>query len=617
MLAAAARREASSPDQLAADLATQAKGIRGLYQNVWLHAAGERARLVTSTVILGGSQVVKLAIPWLAAQAINSLQKEGVAGAAGTLWWILAILGVSALTWLLHGPGRVLERKVGVQVRRSMADTLYTRLARAPLTWHDRHHSGDVQHRMGQATTALSDFAQTQFLYLQNTVNLIGPLVALTMLSWLAGGMALMGYVAIGAVIIAFDKALMRRAVQENTAERRYSSALLDCLSNISTIMSLRLHGSTRRLLGKRMDAVFEPLKSSIVLTEWKWCCVDLMTVTLAWGLVVAYAWSGHVEGAMLLGNLFMVYQYAQQAGSVIGSLAANFQNFARVQTNFASAETLWQAPQRDPQATAPAAEHDWSRLSVCDLSFAHDVEPCIEMGQDPEQARGGVQGVSFTLHRGERLALVGPSGSGKSTLLRMMAGLYEPSHGHIEVDGVAVLGKRHIGDVATFIPQESEVFEATVRDNIAFDLDHDELAVVRAVQISSFDAVLSGMPQGLNTFISEGGSNLSGGQRQRLCLARGVLAAQGSSVVLLDEPTSALDPLTEAQVHRRLDHAFPEACLVASVHRMSLLAHFDRVGLMVHGKLLDIGTVEEVAARQPIFRDMLGHTEPAEPVAA
>lgn len=95
----------------------------------------------------------------------------------------------------------------------------------------------------------------------------------------------------------------------------------------------------------------------------------------------------------------------------------------------------------------------------------------------------------------------------------------------------------------------------------------------------------------------------LSGGQRQRLALARGLLAAQGSSLLLLDEPTSALDPVIEQHVFGGVMQLFEGACIVASVHRLSLLAHFDRVVLMVAGQVLDIGTPAELAARQPLFR--------------
>ncbi len=140
-------------------------------------------------------------------------------------------------------------------------------------------------------------------------------------------------------------------------------------------------------------------------------------------------------------------------------------------------------------------------------------------------------------------------------------------------------------------IPQEADVFEASVRENLTFDVACDEIELRSAIHTSGFETVLEGMPNGLDTLISERGFNMSGGQRQRLCLARGLLAARGRSLLLLDEPTSALDPVTEAHVHRRLDASFEDACIVASVHRMSLLEHFDRVVLMVDGRIVDCGT--------------------------
>ena len=100
-------------------------------------------------------------------------------------------------------------------------------------------------------------------------------------------------------------------------------------------------------------------------------------------------------------------------------------------------------------------------------------------------------------------------------------------------------------------------------------------------MKVAAFDAVLAGMPDGLDSAVAERGANLSGGQRQRLALARGVLAASPSSLVLLDEPTSSLDAATEAQVFAALLAAFPDACVVASVHRLELLPSFDRVVLM------------------------------------
>ncbi|MEO7335374.1 MAG: ATP-binding cassette domain-containing protein, partial [Caldimonas sp.] len=291
------------------------------------------------------------------------------------------------------------------------------------------------------------------------------------------------------------------------------------------------------------------------------------------------------------------------------GSMAANFQGFARARADYASADMIWGAPEVRPEATGVTTE--WRRIDLVDLVYDHaaplPVDGAVPLRAASDDAPGaGLKGVSLTLHRGERIALVGPSGSGKSTLMRVLAGLYEPSHGRFEIDGVARLGLRHLGSVATLIPQEADVFEATVRENLTFGMPCDDVGLREAIHTSGFETVLDAMPQGLDTPIAERGFNMSGGQRQRLCLARGLLAARGRSLLLLDEPTSALDPVTEAQVHYRLDASFDDACIVASVHRMSLLEHFDRVVLMVDGRVVDSGSVPEVEQRQALFREMV-----------
>lgn len=588
----------------------ESSSFAALYRAIWLHARGARGKLLGSTLMLTGSQVVKLAVPWMAAQAINTLQVSGSERAASALMWIGAIVALYAASWALHGPGRILERGVGVRVRESVADAMFTRLVNTPLAWHEKHHSGEVQHRVNKATTALYDFAQNQFVYLQNAVNIVGPVVALMLLSQVAGSVALAGYLVVGAVIVTFDIALTRLVAQGNAAERRYSASLLDFLGNVSTVVSLRLQSASRRLVAGRLQTVFVPLKKMIVLTEIKWCAVDMLTLSLSWSLVIVYAWQARSLGEpLLIGSLFMVYQYAQQAGGVIGTLAVHYQNFARIKTDFAGANPIWETPQRIEGG--PVVRRNWHTLALVGGEYAYtraDGKPA------------GVFGAHLTLTRGERVALVGPSGSGKSTLLRMLAGLYETQKGHFVVDGAVAAGLRHLGSVATLIPQEAEVFEASVLDNITFGVPHDPRAVDDAVYVSAFDSVVGSLHDGLATPISERGFNLSGGQRQRLALARGVLAAGAegaSSIVLLDEPTSALDPVTEARIHRRLDEKFPRAAIVASVHRMSLLAHFDRVVLMVGGRVVDSGSIADLLERQAHFRQLYHGAREAEEALA
>lgn len=582
----------------------------GLYRNVWHYASGARPLLALSTVLLVGSQLVKLAVPWLAAQAINALQQNGPRAVLHAATYIALVVLTFVAAWAMHGPGRVLERAVGLRIRQAHADALYAKLMRLPMAWHDRHHSGDVQQRVSQSTGALYGFAQNQFVYLQSAVNLVGPLVALALFSATLGVLAAAGYLLVGVAILRFDRRLMTLAGDENTAERRYQAGLMDFLGNVSTVLSLRLQQNSRRLLGSRLASIFVPLKKSIALNEIKWCAVDLFSVALTWSLVATFVWlTGRTGSAILIGSVFMVYQYAQQASGVVGSIAGNFQGFARTRTDFASAELIWNAA--DQPGAGQAVPADWQTIEIRGLCYEHASAAAItepDQGSSADvaaKAPAGLHHVDLTLRRGERVALVGASGSGKSTLMRVLAGLYEPTHGHISVDSVAHLGMRHAGSIATLIPQEADVFEATVRENITFGGDCPAADLAAALHASAFDAVMADMPQGLATPITERGFNLSGGQRQRLCLARGIVAAMQSSLVMLDEPTSALDPLTEEAVFTRLSQTLPTACIVASVHRMSLLHHFDTVVLMDGGRVVDVGTVDELLVRQPSFVQM------------
>jgi ABC-type multidrug transport system fused ATPase/permease subunit len=573
----------------------------GLYKNLWRYAAGARLRLVTCSLMLIGAALLELVSPWLASRAIDMLQKNEPGALVHAAYYVAAILLASGAAWALHGPGRVGERTVALLIRQKFTDALYAKLMRLPMSWHDRHHSGEVQQRISQSTIALYSFAQSQFSYLKSTVHFIGAAAALILFSPALGLLALAGYVGVAYLMVRFDGPLMRLAEAENAAERKYQAKLLDFLGNVSTVFSLRMQQTSRQLVNERLSNVFVPQKKSIVLVEAKWCAADLLSVVLTWGLVVAAAWPGRNSGgAVVLGSVFLVHQYAQQARGVVLSAADKFQSFARTRTDVASAEAIWTATEM-PSAGEPVTGN-WSRLAVKGLCYEH---PAINENA-AEQAPAGLHHVSLTFERGDRVALIGHSGSGKSTLMRVLAGHYAPTQQHFDIDTQPYPRTRHLGSISTLIPQEADVFEASVRENISLSGAHSDEEIARVVHASAFDGVMAGMGMTLDTPITERGFNLSGGQRQRLCLARGLLAARSSSLIMLDEPTSALDPVTEETVLGRISAAFPDACLLASVHRMSLLHHFNKVVMMANGRVQDVGTVDELLARQPAFRDML-----------
>jgi ATP-binding cassette subfamily B protein len=374
---------------------------------------------------------------------------------------------------------------------------------------------------------------------------------------------------------------------------------------NIKTVLALRLAPASGKLVGKRLEAAFVPVRRSIAVNEAKWCTVDLLSIALVWGLVALQALRMHQNtlagGSLLLGSIFMVYQYAQQASGVIGTFAANFQNFSSIKASVASADPIWAA---ETTAALPArCDAPWQTLEMSGLDYRYP---------RPTGQSSGISHAFLTLKRGQKTALIGPSGSGKSTLLNLLAGLYRADAGHIKVDGEPLAGRADLSAFGLLIPQETEVFEASIRENLTLGGEYSDADIERALYLSVFDEVVANLPMGLETPISERGFNLSGGQRQRLALARGLLAARQFSVLLLDEPTSALDQATEARFFERLAKSLPDVSVVASVHRLSTLPCFDQVVLMVDGTVIDCGTARQLEERQPAMRQMVGQSPSA-----
>lgn len=580
----------------------------GLYFNMWRYASGVRFKLALTWAMLVGAALMELLSPWLGAQALNALQQNGTQALSTAAYYGVAIIAAAIGAWLLHGPGRIGERRIALIVRKNFINAVYAKLMRLPLAWHNRHHSGEVQQRISQSSLALHSFTQNQFHYIKAVVHFLGAAFAIMLFSPALGLFAMVGYGLVGIIMIRFDVALMRLAKEENTAERSYQSRLLDFLGNVATVMSLRMERSSARLVGEKLDQVFVPARKSITMVEVKWCVADLFSVALTWGLVAAAVWLSERDGTILIGSVFLVHQYAQQARTVVLALADKFQTVARARTDLASAAAIWSAPEQ-PDAGAPIPK-DWQRIEVSGLHYDHCAaeftDSALTDAYKGNFAGAGLKRVAITLGRGDRIALVGPSGAGKSTLMRVLAGQYNANGQRIEVDGKHYQTTPHLGSIATLIPQEADVFNASIRDNLSMSGEHNDVDLTEAVHISAFDAVMAEMSLGLNTPLSERGCNLSGGQRQRLCLARGLLAAQGNSLVFLDEPTSALDPITEETVFARITASLPDACIVASVHRMHLLHHFNKVVLMANGEIQDTGSVTELLQRQPAFQEML-----------
>jgi len=570
--------------------ALPAGSVAKLYATLWRHAEGRRAKVVLFVVLLVMAQVVRLTIPWFFGEAVNALQAQGMEGITRARNDLLLMLAAVGVAWTMHGPARIVERFTALVVRERFADALHAKALALPVRWHEQHHSGDTLHRMTRATSSLASFAQSQFIYLQNTVSVVGPIAALFLISRATGAAAMAGYAAIGYFVVRIDAFMVLLVREENRAERRYNSALVDCLGNIATVLTLRVQEPMRRMLRSRLLAVFAPLRRNIVFNEVKWGGIDLLNGGMRTGLVALYAWLDFRQrGTISVGTAVVVHQYSQQVGNVVAAMAMHWNDLVRQKTEVADVDPIFTSAER--RLDTAAVPEDWREIRVEGLRFVH---PGAGAG------RPALDGVSIELRRGRRLALIGESGAGKTSLLRVLAGLVDAEAVSIAVDGTPHPRLKHLGATSLLLPQDPAVFESTVRENVTMGLPYTQSEIERACELAGFASVIEQLPQGFDTVISERGLNLSGGQKQRLALARGLLAAKEVGLVLLDEATSSVDASTEGEIYDRVMSAFGGACIVSSVHRLHLLRRFDTVIVMEDGRVIDSGAPDEVKQRRP-----------------
>jgi ATP-binding cassette, subfamily B, bacterial len=228
-----------------------------------------------------------------------------------------------------------------------------------------------------------------------------------------------------------------------------------------------------------------------------------------------------------------------------------------------------------------------------------------------PGSARKALDGISLVLQPGEHLALVGANGSGKTTLAKLLCRLYDPCEGRITIDGVDLQAmdtttlRRCVGVVF----QDYVRYHLTARENIWLgdsELPPQDERIVRAARAAHADQTLAKLPQGYETILSnrfEGGEELSVGEWQRIALARAFL--RDSAIVILDEPTSSLDAATEHDILERVRHLTQGRVSLLISHRLSTVRHADRICVLDRGRIIELGSHDELMARNGIYAKM------------
>lgn len=547
-----------------------AVGIANLYRGIWQYSIGFRWHFILALLLLSGSELIKLLIPMLSGDAINILQAKGFSGGNDAAFKALTAMGCLVGSWIIYAPGRILERNVALAVRSAYTNAMSRRILDASLRWHASRHSVDTAQLLTQSASALFGFSQNQYVYLQNTISLFGPLIALMIIAPKVALCGAIGYVCLAVISIAFDRIMLRIHAEQLVVERSYFTALSDVLSNIMPVIALRKQKGSLARLAKKLDETATVERKEYVVNEQKWATIDILASALVYIEVGLYVYWSRPEpgfaGAIALGSVFMVYEYAKKIDGVITVMVGQFSQLNAYIAGYATSKTLLEIEQENA-VTVDASIH-WRRLAVRDLVYRY---------QNNES--DVLRGFGCTIERGKRYALIGMSGCGKSTLLSLLAGLEPQTQGHFILDGNAI-ASTDLRKFATLIPQGTYLFEGSITENLAMGDATSDQSVLTALRVACAEFAATS-PSDLTDAVDESGKNWSGGQRQRIAVARGLLAAEGSSLILIDEPGNGVDGPTERKLLEQIFSMYPEAAIVVITHRHDVQDLFDQVIIM------------------------------------
>jgi ATP-binding cassette subfamily B protein len=313
---------------------------------------------------------------------------------------------------------------------------------------------------------------------------------------------------------------------------------------------------------------------------------------------VVLILWIGShdvLTGAITPGRLGQFVLYAAFAAAGLGQLS---EVWGEVSAASGASERLFEILRVKAAITAPAAPRALPVPSRGDVSFDR-----VGFAYPTRPDARAVDGVTFSVRAGEKVAIVGPSGAGKSTLFHLLLRFYDPLAGTISFDGVPIRStdphelRRHIA----LVPQESVAFATTARENIRFGRpDASDAEVERAAALAHATEFIQRLPGGFEAELGERGVTLSGGQRQRIAIARAIL--RDAPLLLLDEATSALDAESETLVQTALQELMRHRTTLVIAHRLATVLSCDRILVLDHGRIVEQGTHASLVAANGLY---------------
>lgn len=550
-----------------------------------------KRRFIIGMILLIFSSFLMLAFPFLAGKLIDvaSGKADWIVNDIHTITigLIVILLIQSVISFFrVHLFAQVIER--------AMADVridLFSKSIFFPLEFYDRTRTGELISRISSDVTLLqTTFSTTLAELARQMITLVAGIIMIFLSTPSLSIFMLATFPFIIVIAMFFGKSI-RKLSKSTQAELAETTTIVEeAYQAIATVKAFTNEFfEIRRYQGVMSNVVTTALKAA------KYRAGFLSFIIFAiFGGMVGIIWYGAVllqNNELTFGQLVSFVLYTSFIG---GSIAGIGDMYGQVQRAIGASERIIEIQQEVSEPISDKAQTNSSNRFEGNISFNQ-----VHFNYPSRKELAVLNGLSFELKKGGKMALVGPSGAGKSTVVQLLTGMYPCGSGSISFDGQELdsYELKHIRQNIGIVPQEVLLFGGTIRENIAYgDPSANEEEIVAAARKANALEFIESFPEGMETLVGERGIKLSGGQRQRVAIARAIL--KNPSILILDEATSSLDAESEHLVQQALDELMKNRTTIIIAHRLATIRKVDEIHVIENGKVSESGSHDELVSK-------------------
>ena len=578
-------------------------------------------------------ELVDLAVPYAIGQILNVLSgqppdtvTQKLVGSIASLTQqspnkilsLSVLLGLIFLVTVAKAPiqpwvGNWFHWALPLSARRDQMRGAISKILTLPLEFYDENNAGRISSRIAKGIANHTwTYPEIAGQFIPEVIRLIGVFTVIWLIEWRIGLLILVSFL----FILSFTlKSLQWVTAREEILDEYIEdteSHNSEIITNIKTVKAFATEKEELKRQTTRLDRELKVVinrihKGYVTLGTYQQTIVQFCLFS-----VLGFSLAETVAGKMSLGYFVTVYTLASMAYSQLRPISIIAEVFARRYSSMIRFHEFMQLPDGvdavnlAPENAVSASPYRFTgKIEFCGLSFGYDREKPV------------LQDVNLLIHPRQTVALVGRSGSGKSTLVKLLFRYFEPNSGRILIDGedISSLDVTGYRKRLAIVHQEVDVFNGTLLENLKYGNPKATFAQVEeACRIARVDEFVSFLPQGYYTVVGERGMRLSGGQRQRLGIARALLVEP--DVLIFDEATSSLDYESERSIQVAMQNILGTRTTIIIAHRLSTIREADAIVVLDGGKIVEVGSHDELLNQQGIYRRLHSLQETGELVS-